>query len=308
MRLIPLALAAVLAAVSTASTLEPPVVPLVVRNPYLSAWLPNAREVPWARWPIFWNGDHVGLALMAHIPSQGAVYPLLGRPQDSLQKKDSRYESQSSVLYPSIQLLTSYSYHIKYPSYLGTTYDASTTNLTYSIDAGSSYPLNLTISFLSPITPTSTLRQSIPAAYVTIDVQGDVDVNIYMDVTGQWLSKDARNNINWERGTLKTDSQQAHLQRWQVRRETEELLSENDDHAEWGTLNFAGPTVCSHPQNKRFNFFADQRTRMRGISPDQTLMCVVPSPAPVLLTTPTTTSSAPSTTVGLSLRSPNRST
>ncbi|KAJ5341114.1 hypothetical protein N7541_010238 [Penicillium brevicompactum] len=223
MRLIPLALAAVLAAVSTASTLEPPVVPLVVRNPYLSAWLPNAREVPWARWPIFWNGDHVGLALMAHIPSEGAVYPLLGRPQDSLQKKDS-------------------SYHIKYPSYLGTTYDASTTNLTYSIDAGSSYPLNLTISFLSPITPTSTLRQSIPAAYVTIDVQGDVDVNIYMDVTGQWLSKDARNNINWERGTLKTESQQAHLQRWQVRRETEELLSENDDHAEWGTLNFAGPT------------------------------------------------------------------
>lgn len=253
MRLVPLALAAVLAAVSTASTLNPPVVPLVVRNPYLSTWLADAREVPWANWPIFWNGDHVGLALMAHIPSQGAVYPLLGRPQDSLQKKNSKYETHSPAPYCqlSIQLLIPNSYHIKYPTYLGTTYDASTTNLTYHIDAGSSYPLDVTISFLSPITPTSTLRQSIPAAYVTIDVQGDVDVNIYMDVTGQWVSADARNKINWERDTLKTEGQQAHLQRWQVRRETEELLSENNDHAEWGTLNFAGPTVGLDLWNKQ---------------------------------------------------------
>ena len=87
MKLLPLALAAVLqAVVSTASTLNPPVVPLVVRNPYLSTWLADAREVPWAKWPIFWNGDHKGLALMAQVPSQNAVYPLLGRPHDSLQK------------------------------------------------------------------------------------------------------------------------------------------------------------------------------------------------------------------------------
>lgn len=92
MKLSPLALAAVFqAAVIIASTLTPPVVPLVVRNPYLSTWLADAREVPWSKWPIFWNGDEVGLALMAHIPSQGAVYPLLGRPHDSLDQKG-RYE------------------------------------------------------------------------------------------------------------------------------------------------------------------------------------------------------------------------
>lgn len=41
-----------------ASVLSPPVLPLVVRNPYLSTWLPN-RDLPWDKWPMFWNGQEV---------------------------------------------------------------------------------------------------------------------------------------------------------------------------------------------------------------------------------------------------------
>jgi hypothetical protein len=53
-------LVASLAAVSSAtSVLTPPVLPLIVRNPYLSTWLPNARGPPWERWPMFWAGDEV---------------------------------------------------------------------------------------------------------------------------------------------------------------------------------------------------------------------------------------------------------
>lgn len=80
------ALAAVLsqAAVITASTLTPPVLPLIVRNPYLSTWLGNARREPWSTWPMFYTGQEVGLSVMAHLPSEGAVYPLLGKPHDSL--------------------------------------------------------------------------------------------------------------------------------------------------------------------------------------------------------------------------------
>jgi hypothetical protein len=33
---------------------------------------------------MFYTGEELGLALMAHVPSQGTVYPLVGRPQDSL--------------------------------------------------------------------------------------------------------------------------------------------------------------------------------------------------------------------------------
>lgn len=76
--------AALQAAVSTASTLTPPVLPLIVRNPYLSTWFGNAREAPWSKWPMFYTGEEVGLSLMAHVPSTGTVYPLLGKPHESL--------------------------------------------------------------------------------------------------------------------------------------------------------------------------------------------------------------------------------
>jgi hypothetical protein len=42
-----------------ASSLHPPVIPLFVRNPYLSTWLGWARGNPWDRWPIFWTGQEV---------------------------------------------------------------------------------------------------------------------------------------------------------------------------------------------------------------------------------------------------------
>lgn len=83
--------AAVLQATAgTASILTPPVLPLIVRNPYLSTWLGNAREVPWSRWPMFYTGEEIGLSLMAQIPSTGSVYPLVGKPHDSL-SLDIRY-------------------------------------------------------------------------------------------------------------------------------------------------------------------------------------------------------------------------
>lgn len=44
---------------ANASKLTPPVLPLIVRNPYLSLWLNDAREKPWNRWPMFWTGQGV---------------------------------------------------------------------------------------------------------------------------------------------------------------------------------------------------------------------------------------------------------
>ena len=41
----------------SASTLTPPILPLIVRNPYLNTWLQDAREAPWNRWPMFWTGE-----------------------------------------------------------------------------------------------------------------------------------------------------------------------------------------------------------------------------------------------------------
>ncbi|KAL9015561.1 MAG: hypothetical protein Q9185_007040 [Variospora sp. 1 TL-2023] len=142
------------------------------------------------------------------------------------------------------------SYNISFPTYLGAHYDASTTNLSYLIPApelsASSTPVELTISFLSPITPTSTLRQSIPASYMTVHVSGDFDVNIYVDINGQWVSGDRGSQIVWEFSEQELGNTDKGLKTWKIRRETELLLSEERDRAEWGTFYFTGPSDLGH--------------------------------------------------------------
>lgn len=77
-----------LASSVAASTLNPPVLPLIVRNPYLSTWLGNARDKPWTKWPMFYTGEEIGFSVLASVPETKHAYPLLGRPQDSLDGND----------------------------------------------------------------------------------------------------------------------------------------------------------------------------------------------------------------------------
>ncbi|KAF1999755.1 glutaminase A [Amniculicola lignicola CBS 123094] len=226
-----IAAAALLAGVTEASSLRPPVLPLIVRNPYLSTWLGNARDEPWKKWPMFWTGGEVGFGVLASLPDSKEVFPLLGRPHDSL--KDDQKD-----------------YSISYPTYKGAKYDASTTNLTYSLPAPDKLKgaddLEITLSFLSPITPTSTLRQSIPAAYLTVYVEGSFDVNIYIDVNGQWVSGKRDSVIEWGLTEQEAAGSVKALKTWKVKRQTEQLLTEERDQAEWGQLHFTGPDTVRH--------------------------------------------------------------
>ena len=145
-------------------------------------------------------------------------------------------------------LTSSGSYNVSFPTYLGASYDASVTNLTYSIPAPSSYhkstdSLELVLSFLSPITPTSTLRQAIPASYLTVHVKGSFDLGVYIDVNGQWVSGNRGNKVVWDLHQSKLGDSEKGLKTWKVKRETEQLLTEYSDQAEWGTLHFTAPSV-----------------------------------------------------------------
>lgn len=170
---------------------------------------------------------------MAAVPSTGNVYPLLGRPQDSIPHDST-------------------SYNVLYPEYLGPKFDASTTNLTYSIPGPSSNdePLRVTLSFLSPITPSSTFRQSIPAAYLTVLVEGSRDINIYVDVNGEWVSGNRANEIIWDLSApdapLPKTGKTRPIKTWKVARRNEQLLTEFADRGEWGTLHFSGPGDAMH--------------------------------------------------------------
>lgn len=168
---------------------------------------------------------------MASVPDSGQVFPLLGRPQDSLGGSH-------------------HDFKVAFPEYLGATFDASTTNLSYSIaSANASEPVKLTLSFLSPITPTSTLRQSLPAAYLTVHVEGSFDVNVYIDLNGEWVTGNRANDIEWSlenAGSASEEPSAGGIKSWKVQRRTQQLLTEFDDRAEWGTLYFSAPQHVQH--------------------------------------------------------------
>ncbi|RMD44783.1 hypothetical protein DV735_g343, partial [Chaetothyriales sp. CBS 134920] len=183
-------LAALLPLAVSSSRLTPPVLPLIVRNPYLSTWLGNARDVPWEKWPMFWTGQEIGFSVMASVPSERTSYPLLGRPHDSLWHDDEHYK-------------------VAFPVYKGAQYDASTTNLSYSI------PLR----------------------------DGHTGGSSGSD---SWVSGNRGSTINWSLERTSFGVAAAPLKTWKVQRQVEQHFTEFMDRAEWGTLYFSGPADVRH--------------------------------------------------------------
>jgi hypothetical protein len=88
------------------------------------------------------------------------------------------------------------------------------------------------------------LRQTIPAAYFTVYVQGGVDVNIYVDVNGQWVSGKRESLIEW--GLVEQRGPTEGLKTWTVKRQVEQIFTETNDQPEWGQLHFTGPASAHH--------------------------------------------------------------
>lgn len=207
---------------------------------------------------MFYTRQSIGFSVLASVPESSTVFPLLGRPHDSLPTSQKQYD-------------------ISFPVFRGFGFDASVTNLTYSIPSpSSSSELEVVLSFLSPITPTSTLRQAIPASYLKIYVSGDFDIDIYVDLNGEWVSGSGHNKISWDFAHKKpspktsesalavrawkswtklfahkescpeTPTLEPEVKTWKVWRTEEQLLTEDRDRAEWGTLHFTGPHDTNH--------------------------------------------------------------
>ena len=157
------------------------------------------------------------------------------------------------------------SYTIAYPSYLGASYDASTTNFTYVIPGPLKSKTELTLSFLSPITPTSTLRQSIPASYLKVYVKGDANLDIYIDLNGQWVSGDRGRQLVWEFGETPIGGKEKFLKTWAFKQRDELLFTEHGDQAEWGVLHFSGPSVCQFLPSRNCFLMCDRTSAMNVV-------------------------------------------
>ena len=76
-----------------------------------------------------------------------------------------------------------------------------------------------------------------------MEVKGEFNVDLYIDLNGQWVSGDRASEIVWDLGQQELGNSGEGLKSWKIRKETEALLSEVRDQAEWGTLHFTGPSV-----------------------------------------------------------------
>lgn len=182
---------------------RPPSIPLAVRSPYLSTWLP-ATELT-AATPQFWFGSARGFAGLARI--DGQLYAWGGQPQVNGAAPTTM--TQTSV-------------------------DVTATRSIFTLEAGG---VQLVAEWLSPIEPGDLRRQSAPLSLLTVSVSAtdgaDHTVQVYADITGEWASSDENNVIVWQTATTATSRY------WTVELENQVPLTEDTQMAKWGTAIWA---------------------------------------------------------------------
>ncbi|KAK7045354.1 hypothetical protein VNI00_007603 [Paramarasmius palmivorus] len=158
-----------IAALSSAQ-FQPSEVPLLVRTPYFSSWV--SRNI-FDDSPKFWNGDNVTLG--GFIKVDGTPYEWMGTAW-----KDGGLADRAGMNFSFVEV---------------DDISVTPTRTVYSVSAG---PMRLNFTFLSPV-------ESFPFGYIYVDaISGDGgshDVQLYCDITGEWLSDDRKDDITWENVT-----------------------------------------------------------------------------------------------------------
>ncbi|KAJ3557496.1 hypothetical protein NM688_g1439 [Phlebia brevispora] len=197
-------------------------VPVAVRSPYLAYWM-NTTDVPYnatnvdgvlrapSIWPLFMQGQTTGWTGMIRIDGDGnKTFVWLGNP------------NPPSGLHRSIL----------------TNIQITPTRTIMNLTAG---PLNLGVTFLSPIEPSDPALQSLPFTYLSLDVTSNDGqahaVQVYSDITGEWASGDRTNTIDWANQTTDT------IVYYNVSRQVPQQLSEKSGQAEDATIFYATPIV-----------------------------------------------------------------
>ncbi|KAJ5780444.1 hypothetical protein N7457_005604 [Penicillium paradoxum] len=97
--------------------------------------------------------------------------------------------------------------------------------------------LEMNITFLSPVTPNDFKRQSLVFSYLNVEVSSldgqNHDVQVYADISAEWVSGDRNAIAEWEYGT--TDGVAYH----KVHRQTPLAFSQVNEQSEWGNWYWA---------------------------------------------------------------------
>lgn len=102
-------------------------------------------------------------------------------------------------------------------------------------------------------------------------VEGSFDVNIYVDVNGQWVSGFPDSQIEWTLSQQEPSSAVEGLKTWTVKRKEQVTFAEEKDQAEWGQLHFTAPEDVRHesgPSEQLRQRFSRTGTLQNEIDPD----------------------------------------
>jgi hypothetical protein len=184
---------------------RPPSVPLAVRSPYLSTWLP-ATDLT-AATPQFWYGGTRGFAGLVRI--DGTVYAWAGQP-----------DVDGAAVTPLTQ----------------TSLSVTATRSIFTMHVAG---VSLTAEWLSPLEPGDLRRECVPFSLLTVSVRATDgaahDVQVYADITGEWASSAESDVIIWDAVTTGGNRY------WSVQPQDPQPLTENAQMAQWGTAIWGSP-------------------------------------------------------------------
>ncbi|KAK7045364.1 hypothetical protein VNI00_007613 [Paramarasmius palmivorus] len=159
----------------TSAQFQPSVVPLLIRSPFLNSWVDRNTS---SGWPMFWN-TKMTLGLGGFVRVDGAAYEWMGNAFEDLNL--AKGPGENDISFVEVHGI-----------------DITPTRTIYSVSAGL---MQLNFTFLSPVEPQDLTLQSFPFAYIYVDAisrDGNPhNVQLYCDLSGEWLSEDGQDNITW---------------------------------------------------------------------------------------------------------------
>ncbi|KAF2770000.1 GTA glutaminase A [Teratosphaeria nubilosa] len=225
---------------STFSPLRPPALPIAVKSPYLSTYLQAGSDggnggYLAGEWPTFWQGQVT--AWTGFIRVDNVTYAWMGNPD-----QNKVYANQ-------------------------TAYEYTSTRSIFTFNVGGYVELNAT--FLSTVTPNDLLRSSLPYSYLETTVSSidgqEHDVQLYTDISAEWVSGDHGANAQWSYGTIAESNESNEPSSWkatatpyqsstnstggiayhQVYRQQQLNFSETNQQADWGYWYYATDNIAA---------------------------------------------------------------
>jgi len=194
-------------AAAATTPVRPPSVPLVVRSPYLSTWMP--ADSPVGNWPTFWTGANKAITGLLRV--DGTPYLFFGAPTGVPNRAQQ------------VQL------------------EVTATQTRYVFAAGG---VNLYVDFLSPVEADDLRRLSMPYGFINMQAvatDGKAHAtSVYFDISGEWAHGNAATQITWAREDVNGVSQNAQtLTAFSVIPAPGGVLKEEGDYPSWGTAVWA---------------------------------------------------------------------